>query len=140
MAREFHFTRRVEFAETDLAGIAHFTNFFRWMEEAEHAFLRSLGFSVHEIRDGVTVGWPRIAASCKYFKPARFEDVLDVRLRVRRRGRKALAFSFSFCKAGEELARGEVTTMCCRCGPGGKLQSIPIPEEIWAKMKARADE
>ena len=47
MGFDFTHQRQVEFAETDMAGIVHFANFFRWMESAEHAFLRSLGHSVH---------------------------------------------------------------------------------------------
>ena len=46
MPYEFKLTRRVEFAETDMAGIVHFANFFRMMEAAEHAFFRSVGFSI----------------------------------------------------------------------------------------------
>ena len=53
MAHEFTLTRRVEFSETDMAGIVHFSNFFRFMESAEHAFFRSLGFSVAGSRDGL---------------------------------------------------------------------------------------
>lgn len=44
----FHWRRRVEFAETDMAGIAHFSSFIIYMEQAEHALLRSLGTSVFE--------------------------------------------------------------------------------------------
>ncbi len=47
MPYEFKLTRRVEFAETDMAGIVHFANFFRMMESTEHAFFRSLGFTIH---------------------------------------------------------------------------------------------
>jgi hypothetical protein len=43
---EFRATRRVEFNETDLAGIVHFSNFFRYMETVEGAFYRSFGQSV----------------------------------------------------------------------------------------------
>ena len=43
MAYEFKATRQVEFSETDMAGIMHFSNFFRFMETAEHGFYRSLG-------------------------------------------------------------------------------------------------
>ena len=46
MAYEFKAIRRVEFAETDMAGIVHYSNFFRYMETAEHGFFRSLGLSV----------------------------------------------------------------------------------------------
>ena len=47
MPYEFKLTRRIEFAETDMAGIVHFANFYRMMEVTEHAFFRSLGFSLH---------------------------------------------------------------------------------------------
>ena len=72
MAYEFKLIRRIEFSETDMAGIVHFSNFFRMMESAEHAFFRSLGFSVHP--EGGTTGWPRVSATCDYLRPLRFED------------------------------------------------------------------
>ena len=43
MADPFRTTRRVEFVDTDMAGIVHFSNFFRWMESAEVEFLRARG-------------------------------------------------------------------------------------------------
>ena len=47
MANHFHFSKRVEFSETDMAGIVHFSNFFRYMEMAEHAyFLQYLIYTV----------------------------------------------------------------------------------------------
>ena len=65
MPYEFKTTQQVEFSDTDMAGIMHFANFFRFMEVTEHAFLRSLGLSVHMEEDGRTIGWPRVrAASC----------------------------------------------------------------------------
>ena len=64
MAYEFHCKRRVEFAETDMAGIVHFSNFFRYMELAEHEFLRSLSLSVHDPSRADFVAWPRVNAEC----------------------------------------------------------------------------
>ena len=46
MPYEQRIRRRVEFSETDMAGIVHYSNFFRYMEAAEHEFFRALGFSV----------------------------------------------------------------------------------------------
>ena len=46
MPAPFRTTRRVEFADTDMAGIVHFANFFRYMEAAEVEFLRARGLSV----------------------------------------------------------------------------------------------
>ena len=58
----FATTRRVEFADTDMAGIVHFSNYLRYMEMAEHDFLRSIGFSVNGTIEGRHVGWPRVHA------------------------------------------------------------------------------
>ena len=55
---EFNITRMVEFNETDMAGIVHFSVFFRYMEYAEHAFFRSLGSSI--VDPELAVGWPRV--------------------------------------------------------------------------------
>ena len=74
MLSGFVMQRRVEFMDTDMAGIVHFTAFFRYMETAEHAFLRSLGLSVHDRSGHPVVGWPRVRADCSYKAPAAFED------------------------------------------------------------------
>ena len=73
MAALFRTTRRVEFADTDMAGIVHFANFFRFMESAEVEFLRTRGLSVALTWEGEKIGFPRVSASCDYFHPARFD-------------------------------------------------------------------
>ena len=82
MPYEFKHTHRVEFAETDMAGIVHFSNFFRMMEATEHAFFRSLGFTIHGLEDDATVGWPRVSAACDYRSPLRFEEEVEIHLIV----------------------------------------------------------
>ena len=59
MATGFRYSRRVQFSETDLAGIAHFSAYFRFMEEAEHALWRAAGLSIGAAE--TTGGWPRVA-------------------------------------------------------------------------------
>ena len=61
---EFVYRRRVQFPETDATGIVHFTNFFKYMEEAEHAMWRAAGLSI--AAPGAEIGWPRVAASFDY--------------------------------------------------------------------------
>src|SRR5437868_6014643 len=56
----FRTTRRIEFGDTDMAGIVHFANFFRFMEAAECAFLRSRGLSVRMQWEGQAIGFPRL--------------------------------------------------------------------------------
>lgn len=135
MTYEFKTTRRVEFAETDMAGIIHFTSFFRYMEEAEHAFFRSLGLSIMTQHKGKIIGWPRIATSCEYYQPIVFEDKVDMHLRVIRKGKSSFTYSFTFYNKGTLVARGQSTSVCCTHEDGRSLRCIPIPSFISKKIK-----
>ena len=133
MAAEYRYRRRVEFAETDMAGIVHFSNFFRYMEQAEHAFLRSLGLSVHFRLDGEQYGWPRVHVECDFRQPLRFEDEMEVHLRVREKKERSLTYDFVFNKiVGEtrtECATGSATVVCVAVDhQAGILRSVTIPE------------
>ena len=129
MSSEFRMTRRVQFAETDLAGVLHFANYFRYMEEIEHAFWRSLGMSVI-IRDSErSISWPRVAVHCNYLAPARFEDELELVLELTRIGERSLEFKVEFWRGSERLAECRYTTVCCEmCG--GEFKTIAVTEEI----------
>lgn len=133
MAWNFTHRRRVAFSETDLAGIMHFANFFRWMEETEHAFFRSLGHSVHPLQNGATnahVGWPRVSAKCEYALPLRFEEEVDVELLVAEIKAKAITYRFLFRKldAAKSIAAvGELVVVAVTADPEtGRMKSVNI--------------
>ena len=130
MYTEYRTKRKIEFVDTDMAGIVHFTRFFVFMETTEHEFLRSLGTSVATEWNGDKIGWPRLEASCEYLSPLRFEDEVDIRLRVTKKGTKSLTYEFDFTHEGKDIARGQITTVCCVTNPGEKLRAIPIPDFI----------
>jgi YbgC/YbaW family acyl-CoA thioester hydrolase len=136
MPTPFRTTRRIEFADTDMAGIVHFANFFRFMEAAEVEFLRARGLSVSLSWDGQKIGFPRVSASCDYTKPARFEDVLDVSVQLANVGRKSVTFAFEFSKNGQTIARGQVSSVCCRVLPDHGLESIEIPASYRARLES----
>lgn len=133
MPATFTLARRVQFSETDLAGIVHFSNYFRLMEEVEHAFFRSVGMSVVMQHDGLHIGWPRVSAACDYFGPVRFEDELQLILRVVRLGDKSFNYEVEFMLAGRRVALGKVTSVCCLIEPGG-MKSIAIPDVLRQKL------
>ena len=139
MTYEFELSRRVEFSETDMAGIMHFSNFFRFMESAEHAFFRSLGFSVARSRNGLEVCLPRVHAECDYVAPLRFEDEVLIRLLVERKGRSSLTYQFQFSRPADsgpqEVARGRLTVACVERQPNGAFKSVPLPKVISDKIQ-----
>ena len=130
MPYEYHTKRRIEFSDTDMAGIVHFSRFFVFMESAEHEFLRSLRTSVTTELDGNIISWPRLVASCEYLNPVKFEDELNIHLTVQRKGTKSLTYQFVFTKGDVEIARGKLSAVCCICNPGEKVRAIPIPDFI----------
>ena len=140
MAYEFRLVRLIHFADTDMAGIVHFANFFRYMEETEHAFYRSIGLDVHP-RDGSRIlGWPRVRAECDYRHPLRFDDQVEIHLLVQEKREKSVSYLFLFNKRTEEgtqeVARGSLTVVCADVTqPGGKMVSVPIPAQIAAKIE-----
>ena len=136
MASFFKSTRRVEFCETDMAGIVHFSNFYKWMEQAEHEFFRSLGLSIVGVQpDGSVIGWPRVSAQCRFESPARYEETLDVMLTVQRIGVKSLTFDVAFTHNGRNVAKGTMKTVCCILRAGQPLESLEIPDSYRSQME-----
>jgi acyl-CoA thioester hydrolase len=135
MATAFVTTRRVEFSDTDAAGIIHFVAFFRMMEQAEHDLLRSVGLSVISHDGEGVLSWPRIAAKCEFRSAARFEDVLQIEVRITRLGTTSVTFAHRITHGDREIASGEITTVCCRMHAGAPPQSMPIPATIVEKLR-----
>jgi YbgC/YbaW family acyl-CoA thioester hydrolase len=137
MAYEFKAIRRVEFSDTDMAGIMHYANYFHFMETAENAFFRSLGFCIVG-NPGLPVSWPRVRAECNYWAPLYFEDEVEIHLLVSGKKSKALTYLFKFRKLNAapplEVARGHLTVVCVTVD-GGKMAACAMPEVMSDKIQ-----
>ena len=125
--------RRVQFAETDMAGVLHFANYHRMMEEVEHGFWRSVGGCVVLQEGGRTLSWPRVAVSCEYFAPARFEDELELALTVAHVGERSVTYQVEFRREDERIACGRMTAVCCTMQEGA-FRAVAIPEGLRCKL------
>ena len=131
MPYEFKMTRIVEFAETDMAGIMHFSNYYRYMEATEHAFFRSLGVSVHANTGGAMQGWASVHAECDYMRPLRYPDAFHVHMVVREKSQTSLSYEFLFRRDDTDIARGRLKVVCVRQGSNSdSIRSTPIPPDI----------
>jgi YbgC/YbaW family acyl-CoA thioester hydrolase len=126
---------RVRWGETDSAGIAHFTSFFVYFEVAEQKLFRDVlkinprdKFGPDKI-----VGLPRVESYCQYFSPARFDDLLEVELRVAALGRTSISYEFSIQNktSGKLSASGKVKVIAVN----ESFQSVEIPKEIAELLK-----
>jgi YbgC/YbaW family acyl-CoA thioester hydrolase len=130
----FVYRRRVQFAETDLAGIVHFSMYFRYMEEAEHALWRAAGLTIGG--EGIEAGWPRVAAAFDYKRPLTFDDEFEVRIGIARVSARTIRYACRVTRAGTPIGHGTLTTVCVRKQPGGPMSSIAIPEGLVARLTA----
>ncbi len=129
---EYTLHRRVNFYETDCAGIVHFSWFFRYMEEAEHALWREAGLS---IMPGGEIGFPRVAASFDYLKPLRFEEEFDLHLRVAAIEEKTIRYACVLTRGDTRIAIGTTTVICVAVRPDTPMKAIPFPPEIAARFE-----
>jgi acyl-CoA thioester hydrolase len=134
---EYRLRRRVQFYETDAAGIVHFSWFFRYMEEAEHALWREAGLSV--AAPGAEVGWPRVSATCDYHRALHFEDEFEIRLRVAAIGEKTIRFACLLTRDEAKIATGGLTVACVSKRPNEPMKAIAIPPDIAARFRVSAD-
>lgn len=140
MKKPFITSHRVEFRDTDAAGIMHFSTFLTYMEESEHEFLRSLGLSVMPGEmDGIHVSWPRVSVNCEYKAPLHFEETFEVHVSIAKLGTKSIQYQFDFLKQGESCAAGTLVAVCCRLDESG-MSAIEIPESIRAKLSSFLDD
>jgi len=127
--------RRVEFSDTDLAGVVHFSRFFVYMESVEDEFLRALGASFTFEHEGARLGWPKAEASCNYVSPLRYGDLIDIHLKVQRKGNGSLTYTIDFSRSDQPIARGRTVSVCCAAQPGGRFAPIAIPEFLASRIE-----
>jgi acyl-CoA thioester hydrolase len=125
---ELRLKRRVLFYETDAAGIVHFSWYFRYMEEAEHALWRAAGLKIHAAASDV--GWPRVAATCEYHRALYFEDEFEVAIRITELARRTISYTCVIDRGEDRIATGTLKVACVSSKPGEPMRSTEIPQEI----------
>jgi YbgC/YbaW family acyl-CoA thioester hydrolase len=131
---EHRLRRRVQFHETDAAGLVHFSCFFRYMEEAEHALWRAAGLSI--AAPGSEIGWPRLDASFDYHRALRFEDEFEIRICITAVEEQKIRYKCVLTRGPKKIATGTLTIVCVSKRPGEAMRAIPIPPNITARFRA----
>jgi YbgC/YbaW family acyl-CoA thioester hydrolase len=128
----------VEFSHTDLAGIVHFSNYGKFMEVAEHAFLAEAGMPVVErFADGSHGGFPRLDVQVRYHLPLRFGDRVELRLRVARLRAGGIEYEVDFHVPQGLAAEGRMKVVYCVFPAAGGLHPALIPENHRLSLERR---
>lgn len=98
----------VSFSDTDASGWAHFSKILCYVENAEHAFFKSLDIPVFSNNSG----YPRVKISCDYRSPLRFQDTFEVILFLTKIGTSSIHWKFQIQKSDTTLAaEGEMISV-----------------------------
>lgn len=102
---------RVKYADTDKFGIVYYGNYAIFFEKARTEYLRERGFTYRELEEN---GYhlPVIEFHAKYFKPARYDDLLIIRTSVEQIKSRAVVFNYEVFKDNEKIAEGKTYHIC----------------------------
>lgn len=118
-------TLRVRYAETDQMGMVYYANFFIWFEIGRVELLRQMGFAYREMEQQDDRFIIVAEASCRYLRPARYDDVLRIRTRVTEARSRIIRFAYEIRQdsTGELLATGETRHVIC--DRAGRPRTLP---------------
>ena len=114
--------------------MVHFSMFFRYMEEAEHAAWRAAGLNIWE--SGENLSWPRISAGCDFKNPLKFQDEFEIRTEIAAVTRSTIQWAHVLTRGDVVIGTGTVTTVCVKKLPDGTIKSTEIPGGIISRLRS----
>ncbi|MHC4290410.1 MAG: acyl-CoA thioesterase [Planctomycetota bacterium] len=135
MDNRFVMHRRVEFFDTDMAGIVHFTAYFRYMESAEHELFRSLGLTITAPQAERKSGWPRVSCDFEFKDSLRFNEEFEVHISVFKIGASSVTYEAEIIRDKTLIAQGHSTSVYCELKPNGQMVSTDIPKDVIDKLR-----
>lgn len=121
--------RRVEFSQTDAAGLIHFSTYYIFMEAAEAELFRRLGIPLLWSEGSRTFGFPRVDCQCKFRHPLAFDEAVRIELKIEAVLANRIHYTFTFHGPGDvRCAHGSMVTACAAREADGELHAAPIPE------------
>jgi acyl-CoA thioester hydrolase len=119
---------RVHWVDTDTAGVMHFSNFLRYFEACEEEFYRSLSLPLTEVRDRFGILLPRVEAHCQYKAACRFDEMIDVTLKVREVQEKTIIYDFQIMRQSDGKLAAEGFVKCIAVN--SEWKTVPLPAEF----------
>lgn len=116
---------RVRYKDTDQMGMVYYGNYFTFFEIGRVEYMRERGVA-YKLMEREDDSFIVVAeASCRYLRPARYDDLLRIRTRVCESRRRSIRFAYEIMRNedGEILATGE--TLHIICNRQGRPKSLP---------------
>ena len=121
-----------------MAGQVHFSVFFRYMEEAEHAIWRKAGMRI--AAEGRTHQWPRISAQCDFKARLRVDDEFEIRTEMAKVTNRTIQWSHAMWRGDTLVALGSVTAVCVQLQADGTFKAVEMPADVVERLRAAVTE
>jgi acyl-CoA thioester hydrolase len=117
----------VRFGDTDPYGVVYFVSYFRYCHRGIEEFLRHLGLPPETIfrNREEKFGLPIVAADCRFLKPARYGEMLEMETSIKELKQKAIIFQFSFYRPPDTGLLAEGTATCVAIDHTWKARALP---------------
>jgi acyl-CoA thioesterase FadM len=122
--------RRITFADTDAAGVAHFSRLASIVEEAIHAFFLKREIPVFD----ASTAWPIVSLVINYSAPLKFGDHVRIVLAVQKIGASSLTWAFEVYKTGCDTPAFHGTLTQCHLTPETGRPAV-ITDQVRALLK-----
>lgn len=130
---EFFWPVRVYYEDTDAGGVVYYANYLKFMERARSEWLRKLGFEQDQLlrKEGLVFAVRKV--SLEYLKPARFNDLLSVSVKIVDQGAASIDFDQGISdQSGNMLCQGSIKIVCV---DAISLRPRPLPGVILSELK-----
>ena len=101
---------RVRYAETDKMGYVYYGNYATYFEVARVETFRHIGFSYKELEEAGTM-MPVAEYKTKYIKPARYDDLLTIKVYIRTKPSARIVFEYEVFNEENILLNVAETTL-----------------------------
>ncbi|MEW6353066.1 MAG: tol-pal system-associated acyl-CoA thioesterase [Pseudomonadota bacterium] len=131
--KEFIWPVRVYYEDTDSGGVVYYANYLKFMERARSEWLRSLGFEQDELARSLGVLFVVRAVTMNFCKPGRFNELLNVSVKVAERGKATLSFEQNVMNSMDNavLCSGRVKLACV---DAATWNPRPVPAPILTEI------
>jgi acyl-CoA thioester hydrolase len=130
----------VRFGDTDPYGVVYFVSYFRYCHRGIEEFLRHLDLAPETIfrNREEKFGLPIVAADCRFLKPARYGEMLEMETSIKELKEKAIVFQFSFYRPPDTGLLAEGTATCVAIDHTWKARALPevLAEKIRIAQRA----
>jgi len=118
---------RVYWEDTDAGGVVYYANYLKFMERARSEWLRAFGFEQDVLRDAAGVVFVVRRVEIDYLSPARFNEQIEVSVRLHETGRASLSVRQELMRGADRLAQAVVTLACV---DAARFKPVKIPEPL----------